>query len=186
VTVGLEDGFSIEARHVVLATGYVMPDVVRPTAQQPASSWAIATAPQADNLWPEQALIWEATRNYHYARTTSDGRIIFGGEDDHGLIQPDARDAATPTKVRVLKERLRTLWPRTSSHVAFAWSGAFDTTRDGLPLIVPGSKNIFAAFGYGGNGITFSLLAAELIGSLLSGGSSPLLDDFAIDREISG
>jgi FAD dependent oxidoreductase len=129
----------------------------------------------ADNLWPDQALIWEATRNHHYARTTSDGRIIFGGEDDHGLIQPDARDAATPTKVRVLKERLRTLWPRTSSHVAFAWSGAFDTTRDGLPLIgaVPGSKNIFAAFGYGGNGITFSLLAAELIGSLLSGGSSP-------------
>ena len=88
----------------------------------------------------------------------------------------------------MLKERLRALWPRTSSHVAFAWSGAFDTTRDGLPLIgaVPGSKNIFAAFGYGGNGITFSLLAAELIGSLLSGGSSPLLDDFAIDRDISG
>jgi glycine/D-amino acid oxidase-like deaminating enzyme len=188
VTVGLEDGFSIEARHVVLATGYVMPDIVRPTAQQPASSWAIATAPQVDNLWPGQALIWEATQNYHYARTTSDGRIIFGGEDDHGLIQPDARNAATPAKVRVLKERLRALWPRTSSHVAFAWSGAFDTTRDGLPLIgaVPGCKNIFAAFGYGGNGITFSLLAAELIGSLLSGGSSPLLDDFAIDRDISG
>ncbi|MCP1767190.1 glycine/D-amino acid oxidase-like deaminating enzyme [Bradyrhizobium japonicum] len=188
VTVGLEDGFSIEARHVVLATGYVMPDIVRPTAQQPASSWAIATAPQADNLWPGQALIWEATQNYHYARTTFDGRIIFGGEDDHGLIQPDARDAATPTKVRVLKERLTALWPRTSSHVAFTWSGAFDTTRDGLPLIgaVPGSKNIFAAFGYGGNGITFSLLAAELIGSLLSGGSSPLLDDFAFDRDVSG
>src|SRR5437868_1259540 len=50
VTVDLEDGFLIEARHVVLATGYVMPDIVRPTAQQPASSWAIATAPQADNL----------------------------------------------------------------------------------------------------------------------------------------
>jgi glycine/D-amino acid oxidase-like deaminating enzyme len=187
VTVGLEDGFSIEAHHVVLATGYVMPDIVRSTVQQPASSWAIATAPQRDNLWPEQALIWEAIQNYHYARTTFDGRIIFGGEDDHGLIQSGARDAATPAKARVLKERLRALWPRASSRVAFAWSGAFDATLDGLPLVgaVPGCKNIIAAFGYGGNGITFSFLAAELIGSLLSGGSSPLLDDFAIDRDIS-
>jgi glycine/D-amino acid oxidase-like deaminating enzyme len=187
VTVGLEDGLSIEARHVVLATGYVMPDIVRPMAQQPASSWAIATHPQPDNLWPEQALIWEATQNYHYARTTPDGRIILGGEDDHGLIQPDARNEATPAKVRALKKHLKALWPRASNRVAFAWSGAFDTTRDGLPLIgaVPGCKNIFAAFGYGGNGITFSFLAAELIGTLLSGGSSPLLDDLAIDRDIA-
>ena len=181
MTVGLEDGFSIEARHVVLATGYVMPDIARPTAQQSASSWAIATDSQSDNLWPEQALIWEATQNYHYARTTFDGRIIVGGADDHGLIQPDARDGATPAKVRALKKHLKAFWPRASNRVAFAWSGAFGTTRDGLPLIggVPGCKNIFAAFGYGGNGITFSFLAAELIGSFLSGGSSPLLDDLA-------
>jgi glycine/D-amino acid oxidase-like deaminating enzyme len=187
VTVGLESGRSIEARHVVLATGYVMPDIVRPTTQQPASSWAIATVQQPHILWPEQALIWEATQNYHYARTTCDGRIILGGEDDHRHIQPEARDAATPAKVRALKAHLKALWPRASDHVAFNWSGAFDTTRDGLPLIgtVPGCKNIFAAFGYGGNGITFSFLAAELIGMLLLGGSSPLLDDLAIDRDIA-
>jgi glycine/D-amino acid oxidase-like deaminating enzyme len=188
VIVGLESGLSIEACHVVLATGYVMPDIVKPTAQQPASSWAIATQRQPSHLWPEQALIWEATRNYHYARTTADGRIILGGEDDHALVEPAARDDATPAKVRALKEHLKTLWPQASDHVAFSWSGAFDTTRDGLPLIgmVPGCRNIFAAFGYGGNGITFSFLAAELLAILLSGGSSPLLDDLAIDRDIHG
>lgn len=70
--------------------------------------------------------------------------------------------------------------------MAFTWSGAFDTTRDGLPLIgaVPGYRNILAAFGYGGNGITFSFLAAELLGTLLSGGSSPLLDVLALDRDL--
>jgi glycine/D-amino acid oxidase-like deaminating enzyme len=186
VIIGLENGFSIEARHVVLATGYVMPDIVRPTSQQPASSWAIATRRQPNALWPEQALIWEATQNYHYARTTPDGRIIFGGEDDHALIDPEARAAATPAKVRVLKEHLKALWPGVSAQVAFNWSGAFDTTRDGLPLIgaVPGYRNILAAFGYGGNGITFSFLAAELLGTLLSGGSSPLLDVLALDRDL--
>jgi glycine/D-amino acid oxidase-like deaminating enzyme len=188
VHVGLESGHVIEARHVVLATGYAMPDIVRATAQQPASSWAIATEPQPGNLWPEQTLIWEATQNYHYARTTFDGRIIFGGEDDHRLIEPEARDTATPAKVRALKDQLKKLWPRASNQVALGWSGAFDTTRDGLPLIgaVPGCKNIVAAFGYGGNGITFSFLAAELIGTLLLGGSSVLLDDFAIDRDVPG
>lgn len=188
VTVGLESGLSIEARHVVLATGYVMPEIVKPTAQQQTSSWAIATRRQPGNLWPEQALIWEASRSYHYARTTADGRIILGGEDDHALIEPAARDNATPAKVRALKDYLKLLWPHASSHVAFSWSGAFDTTQDGLPLIgtVPGCKNIYAAFGYGGNGITFSFLAAELLTTLLAGGSSALLDDLAIDRDISG
>jgi glycine/D-amino acid oxidase-like deaminating enzyme len=49
--------------------------------------------------------------------------------------------------------------------------------HDGLLL-----KNLFAAYGYGGNGITFSLLAAELISVLMAGRTSPLLDDLAIDR----
>ncbi|WP_246668370.1 MULTISPECIES: FAD-dependent oxidoreductase [Bradyrhizobium] len=187
VTVGIESGLSIDACRVVLATGYVIPDIVKPTAQ-PASSWAIATRRQPGNLWPEQVLIWEASRNYHYARTTADGRIILGGEDDHALIEPEARNDATPAKVDALKDYLNVLWPQASDRVDFSWSGAFDTTRDGLPLIgaVPGCKNIFAAFGYGGNGITFSFLAAELLAALLAGGSSPLLDDLAIDRDIPG
>jgi glycine/D-amino acid oxidase-like deaminating enzyme len=187
VTVGLESGLSIDARCVVLATGYVIPDIVKPTAR-PASSWAIATRRQPGNLWPEQVLIWEASRNYHYARTTADGRIILGGEDDHALIEPDARNDATPAKVSALKHYLKAFWPEASDRVDFTWSGAFDTTHDGLPLIgaVPGCKNIFAAFGYGGNGITFSFLAAELLAALLAGGTSPLLDDLAIDRDIPG
>ena len=35
-----------------------------------------------------------------------------------------------------------------------------------------------AAYGYGGNGITFSYLAAHLIGDLIAGGTSPLLRRF--------
>jgi glycine/D-amino acid oxidase-like deaminating enzyme len=79
VTVGLDDGFEVEARHVVLATGYVMPAFVHATVQQVSSSWAIATTPQPNNLWPEGVLIWEASENYHYARTTAEGRIFGGG-----------------------------------------------------------------------------------------------------------
>jgi glycine/D-amino acid oxidase-like deaminating enzyme len=185
VNVGLENSREIEARHVILATGYVMPRIVRPTIQQPASSWVIATTPQPRNVWKDRVLIWEAAQNYHYARTTTDGRIIFGGEDDEHLVEPDARDRATPAKAKRLAETLATLWPNAVADIDFQWAGTFDTTRDGLPLIgaVPGVRNVFAAYGYGGNGITFSYLAAELIGALIAGRTSPLLDDFAIDRD---
>lgn len=184
VIVGLENDRQIETRHVVLATGYVMPDIVRPTVQQVTSSWAIATAPQPQNVWRDGALIWETSSDYHYARTTIDGRIVFGGEDDDDVIAPEAREAATPAKVERLEQALKALWPRAELDIAYRWSGAFDTTSDGLPLIgrVPGHRNVFAAYGYGGNGITFSYLAAELIAALIAGKTSPLLDDFAIDR----
>ena len=44
-------------------------------------------------------------------------------------------------------------------------------------------RNFGAAHGCGGNGITFSFLAAELIGDLIAGSTSPLLQDFALDRD---
>lgn len=185
VTIGFEDGIEAEANHVVLATGYVMPAVVQTRVQHVSSSWAIATAPQPENLWPERALIWEAAENYHYARTTADGRIIFGGEDDQRLVKPEERDAAIAAKARTLAQELKTLWPRAETSIDFQWSGTFDTTDDGLPLIGPvnGAPRLCAAYGYGGNGITFSYLAAHLIATYLAGGTSPLLDDFAIGRD---
>ena len=121
-----------------------------------------------------------------YARTTAAGNIIIGGEDSEEVVAPEARDALIAEKSRRLTHRLAALWPRAELDIAYRWAGTFDTTRDGLPLIgrVPGSKHTFAAYGYGGNGITFSFLAAELIGALIEGHASPLLDDFAIDRDV--
>jgi glycine/D-amino acid oxidase-like deaminating enzyme len=178
------DGHEIEARWLILATGYVMPDIVRSTVQYVSSSWAIATSPQPDRIWKNGVLIWEDSKDYHYARTTAAGRIIIGGEDSDRAIEPDARDRLIPEKAVVLGQQLAALWPAAGLDIEFRWSGAFDSTSDGMPLIgpVPGMKGIFAAYGYGGNGITFSFLAARLIGDLIAGSTSPLLKDFALDR----
>src|SRR5438128_1874602 len=112
VEVALQDGHRIEARHVVLATGYVMPDIVHSSVQTVASSWAIATAPQPENVWKDGALIWENKKDYLYARTTPSGCIILGGEDSTTETDPDVRDALIPQKSRVLAEKLASLWPR--------------------------------------------------------------------------
>jgi glycine/D-amino acid oxidase-like deaminating enzyme len=185
VGVGLKEGGMIEARHVVLATGYVMPPIVPATIHRPSSSWAIATTTQPQNVWKDAVLIWEDSKDYLYARTTTDGRIIIGGEDSRDVIEPDARDALIPEKSRRLAGRLGALWPRATCDAELQWSGTFDTTSDGLPLIgpVPGARGVYAAYGYGGNGITFSYLAAQLIGGLIAGAGSPLQADFALDRD---
>lgn len=185
VGVQLKNGRQIEARSVVLATGYVMPTIIHSAIHTVSSSWAIATKPQPQNIWKGGALIWEDSKNYLYARTTSAGRIIIGGEDSGKIIEPDARDRLIPEKARVLARKLAALWPPANLDTEFRWSGTFDNTRDGLPLIgpVPGAKGIYAAYGYGGNGITFSFLAAQLLGDLIAGSTSELAADFALDRE---
>lgn len=185
VGIELKNGRAIEARSVVLATGYVMPDIVNSTVHAVSSSWAIATRPQPQNIWKGGALIWEDSKDYLYARTTSAGRIIIGGEDSDEIIEPEARDGLIAVKSQLLAHKLAVLWPPATLDIEFRWAGTFDTTSDGLPLIgpVPGFKNVYAAYGYGGNGITFSYLAAQLIGDLIAGTGSPLLNDFAPDRD---
>jgi glycine/D-amino acid oxidase-like deaminating enzyme len=185
VAVGLADGQTIEADKVVMATGYVMPDFVATDLHRPSSSWAIATPPQDPQvLWPGCPLIWEATTPYFYARTTTDNRIIIGGEDDPELTDPAERDAAMPSKTKRILQQLKTLCPDAELSADFSWSGAFSETSDGLPLIgrIRGYPNLYAAYGYGGNGITFSFLAARMIARMIAGEDEPWYTDLAVDR----
>jgi glycine/D-amino acid oxidase-like deaminating enzyme len=183
-TVQLAGGRMIEAGHVVLATGYVMPDCVTSELHRVASSWALATLPQAPGvLWPGPALVWEASEDYVYCRTTTDGRIIIGGEDEE-TDDPVQRKARGEEKTQTLLRKLKALVPAAEPTLGHAWSGAFGQTLDGLPLIgrVPGYPRMLAAYGYGGNGITFSFLASRIIGALIAGTEASWFRHFALDR----
>jgi glycine/D-amino acid oxidase-like deaminating enzyme len=187
VTVGIDSGAAIEASQVVLATGYVMPEFVKTDLHKTASSWAIATPPQSPTaLWRDGVLIWEASEDYLYARTTDDNRIVIGGEDDDGVTDPMQRDALMPAKSAAILKKLKALCPMANATADFIWSGAFGQTEDGLPLIgqTPGHPRVFAAYGYGGNGITFSFLASRMIGRMIVGRREVWYDDLAIDRPI--
>jgi glycine/D-amino acid oxidase-like deaminating enzyme len=117
VGVVIANGREIEARSVVLATGYSMPNIVHSAVQEVSSSWAIATSPQPQNTWKDAALIWENSKDYLYARTTRAGRIIIGGEDSDEIIEPEARDRLIPEKSRLLAQRLATLWPVANTEI---------------------------------------------------------------------
>ena len=187
VLVGLDNGCAIEAGKVVLATGYVMPEWLSAPLHATSSTWAIATPPQRPGaLWRDRALIWEAGENYSYARTTTDNRIVIGGEDDPALTDQSARDKAMTVKTKALLGKLAGLWPTAECRADFQWSGAFGETADGLPLIgpVPGRPRMFAAYGYGGNGITFSFMASRMIGRMIAGAPEDWFDYLAVDRPV--
>lgn len=184
VSIGTEEGITITGNLLVLANGYELPPFVRADVHQVVSTWVIATIPQQPAaLWPERALVWEASDPYSYMRSTADNRIVFGGADEE-LKDSDERDRRIGEKSATLQAKLATLLPAADTALACEWAGFFGTTRDGLPMIgpVPGQPRCLAAFGYGGNGITFSAVAADIIARRLEGMPHSAEAWFAIDR----
>ena len=170
VVVATKQGPTITASHAVLATGFELMEGVPAERHQVISTWAIATKPQKRSLWPGEPHVWEASDPYLYLRTTPDGRVIAGGEDEE-FVDEDRRDARIAEKAERIAAKVKRLLPRLDSTPAFAWTGSFGTTSTGLPLIgaVPHKPRVFAVMGYGGNGITFSRIAAELVRSAIGG-----------------
>ena len=181
VTLTTDSGHEVRAKHAVFATGYELVDLVEPRGHKVISTWAMATAPQPDRLWPSRCLIWEAADPYLYLRTTADGRIVVGGEDEQ-FADDERRDALIPKKIAAIARKLGKLMPGVDTEPAFAWAGCFGESSTGLPAIgrIPGSARCFAVMGYGGNGITFSAIAAQLIQREILGLRDPDADLFAL------
>jgi glycine/D-amino acid oxidase-like deaminating enzyme len=161
---------TIRCRYLVMATGYEFPKFVPMRGHKIISTYAIATVKQPKRLWPEQCTIWEASESYLYLRTTPEGRIICGGEDED-FADEEKRDALLPRKTRTLQNKLRKLLPQASTELDYAWCGSFGQSSTGLPTIgaIPKMPHCFAALGYGGNGITYSRIAADIIAAAVSG-----------------
>ena len=183
VVVATKDGPTITAQHVVLATGYELVDIVPAAAHRIISTWAIATRPQPRKLWPGAAFIWEASDPYLYMRATADGRVICGGEDED-FVDETRRDELIADKSARIAEKLGRLFPHLDVKPEFAWTGSFGTTSTGLPYIgaIPRHPRIHAVMGYGGNGITFSRIASEIISASIKGLADTDAELFAFNR----
>lgn len=175
------DSAVITARRVVLATGYETVRGVPRDRFDIISTWAFATQPlPADAFWPGRCLVWEASDPYLYMRATADNRILVGGEDS-GLTDPHRRAAATPQKAARLLKKVEALLPGRSLEIDYAWAGAFADSPTGLPYFgeLDTCERCFAVLGCGGNGITFSMIAAEVVAAWAKGRSDKDADLFA-------
>jgi glycine/D-amino acid oxidase-like deaminating enzyme len=168
------DGIHIQARWVIFCTGYELAKIVPASNNKIHSTWAIATRRQQNAIWPQKALIWEASEPYLYVRATEDGRVICGGEDE-ALADTARRDALTHKKAERIESKLQRLFPGIDSRAVVSWTGSFGSSPNGMPTIgsIPGYPNCYAVMGFGGNGITFSMLATKLITAAILGRTDP-------------
>lgn len=171
------DGLTVRTKYLIYASGYEIPAVTKTRKHKIFSTWAIASAPVKGLSLP---IFWQAADPYFYGRTTQDGRMIFGGEDEE-FSDAEKRDALNAEKQKALMRKLGKLLPAHKFEITHGWSGSFGASTTGLPSIgkIPRHKNCYAVMAYGGNGITFSRIAAEIIAADILGHKDPDAELFA-------
>jgi len=94
------------------------------------------------------------------------------------------RDSLLMRKTKNLEQSFAKLFPGILFKTDFKWAGTFASTKDGLPYIgsIPQRPHTYFALGFGGNGTTFSAIAANIIGDLLAGKKNPDSSLFSFDR----
>lgn len=174
----------IEARRVIFATGYESVNYLRKKVVQLHSTYAVASEQTLQRkFWKDDCLIWETKRPYLYITTVHGNRIMIGGRDEP-FYSPAKRDRLIGTKTRQLSRDFGKLFPHVEFIPEFRWTGTFGETKDGLPYIGPDPDhpNHLFALGFGGNGITFSLIAARLLTDFIKGKKNQASNLFAFNR----
>jgi len=174
-------GPSVSARRVVFATGYESQQFLKSNAGTLHSTFAAVSEPfETLPDWMLRCHLWETARPYFYLRTTPDNRIMIGGED-LPFATIHKQDGMIERKAKRLVKRFRELFPDLDFEAAYAWAGSFGETKDGLAYIgeSPEWPQAWFALGFGGNGITMSMIAAQFIADDFSGRPNP---DAAIFR----
>ncbi|MFS0837729.1 NAD(P)/FAD-dependent oxidoreductase [Paenibacillus sp. 1P03SA] len=175
----------IRARYAVYSTGHEAQEISRNPNAKLLTTYALATKPlQEITGWHKECMIWETARPYLYMRTTGDGRIIIGGEDER-IMTDEERASRLAVKKDILLQKAKELFPHLNLQPEYVWAGVFGATHDGYPMIgtQPGFPNSLFSLGYGGNGIVYSVLGAEIIAGLAKGRPHPGESLFRFDRK---
>ena len=175
IALATRQGEVLTADHAVFCTGYEHLRQMQSPSHSVTSTWALASRPMK-NLpdWMGHTIVWEAADPYLYFRTDAAGRVIAGGEDEDAA-NTNADPARLARKARIIAEKLRELTGVDIGKPAYTWSAPFSVTKDGLPIIdtVPGYSRIHTIMGFGGNGITFSVIGTQIIAAKIAGRTDP-------------
>jgi glycine/D-amino acid oxidase-like deaminating enzyme/nitrite reductase/ring-hydroxylating ferredoxin subunit len=121
----------------------------------------------ADDAYPE-GLIYDMYDPYHYYRTQEvNGRKYFiAGGEDHQTGHLENTNQCFLKLESYLRQHFDV------KEVNYSWSSQYYESADGLPYIgnLPGqSDHVYVASGYGGNGMTYSSVAALLLKRIILG-----------------
>lgn len=185
VALKTKEGFTLHSKKLVYAVGYEVVKYIKKPIVQLQTTYAVISEPLSLKrpYWADDMLLWNTANPYLYLRTTTDNRILIGGRDDN-FYSPVIREERLASKSKALVKDFKKLFPEIPFVAEFKWAGAFGSTKDALPFIGPYDKlpNSYFALGFGGNGITFSLIAAEMMVAHFTGKKNPDAGLFSFER----
>lgn len=178
----LENNNTITANHIVHATGYESQEYLPGGLAELHSTYVTCgKKPAKAQDFGEKAMFWNSADPYLYIRAADD-MIMVGGEDEM-FYDAELRDSMIKLKEKILKEKFHEVFPSVSFTESYSWCGTFGTTKDGMPYIGSyGDPRNHFLLGFGGNGIVFSHIAAEILSYRILGKSHPLSDHFSFER----
>ncbi|WP_316790430.1 FAD-dependent oxidoreductase [Pedobacter frigoris] len=184
INVLLETGAEIKAKKIIYCTGYETQAMLPEKVVKLKSTYAMIS--EKNNHYPEickNTLFWNTDAPYLYMRTTADGRLLVGGEDED-FKNAMRRDLLIGRKRDKLLKTLKKYLPDTEFIDDFCWAGTFGETKDGLPYIGahPKFPDSYFVLGFGGNGITFSVSGMDIIMEMMEGKPNLLAHYFRFGR----
>lgn len=178
VVVHTESRHTITAQHVVIATHDIPAQLTRRLRRVwPSVSYVVAFDVETSNEPVVPALLWDGYWDdhtpYHYVRLISGSEIglevphllLVGGEDEVGR-QPRDPDVAYQRIEAWTRGHFPLVGPR-----RLAWWGRILEPDGELAMIgrAPGMKRTSIIAGDSGNGMTYAVIAAELLADLVQG-----------------
>jgi glycine/D-amino acid oxidase-like deaminating enzyme len=184
VTLHTSNNQIVKAKKLIIACGYESLQYIPKKIAEINSTYALVSEPLTDEFfWHKKSLIWETATPYMYFRVVSENRILVGGRDDP-FHHPHIHPSVISRKTAMLQKAFLKRMPHIPLVPDFSWAGAFASTKDGLPYIgsINERPNTFFALGFGGNGITFSVIAAEIIHDMILGKKNADANIFRFNR----
>lgn len=184
IVVTTDRGHRIQANKVIYCNGFESTEIIKEKFVDLLFTYAIVG--EGSDTIPAKlhnTIFWNSAKPYIYMRTTDDNRLLIGGGDEE-FVNESKRDRLIPKKIEKLRKYLQKILPNYNFVTDFAWAGAFGETNDGLPYIGkhPDFANTYFVSGFGGNGITFSVIGMEMISDLLKCKKNPLLEYYRFLR----
>lgn len=185
ITLTTENGCSIKTKNIINATGYEVVNFISKGIVDFYCTYAVASeqAIKKEKYRNNNLMMWSTDDPYLYMRVTDDNRLIVGGQDEP-FSNSFTRQVLLDKKAKQLQKDLKKVLPNIGFKKEFVWSGTFGKTKDSLPYIGAYKKtpNTYYALGFGGNGITFSVVAAEILRDIILGKTNENAKLFSFDR----
>ena len=174
---------TITAKKIIYCTGYESKNLIKSDFVKLKSTYAIVSERDDRFHKLDDVLVWNTTKPYLYLRTTDDGRLLIGGEDEN-FKNSIKRDVLLDKKHRKLVKIIKDILPVKDFYTDFKWAGTFGETKDALPYIGEHKrfKNSYFVLGFGGNGITFSVTGMEMVSLWLQEKPHKLTPYFKFER----